>query len=134
MIGKLSTTERQYAALVLVMLVAAGIAMAALGRNDTLGAHGLLVILFAGALLYPVLSGFYEPEPADDREASYYDDPIKVGIVLSMAWLFSACLWASGSPHSLPGRTLPSTLPGRRSGGCGRLTHPGSSSVSAETP
>ena len=86
MIGKLSSTERQYAAVVLVMLAAAGIAMAALGRSDTLGVHGLLVILFAGGLLYPVLSGFYEPEPTEDREASYYDDPIKVGIVLSMAW------------------------------------------------
>ena len=32
------------------------------------------------------MSSFYEPEPTEDREASYYDDPIKVGIVLSMAW------------------------------------------------
>jgi cytochrome c oxidase cbb3-type subunit I len=86
MIAKLSSTERQYAAVVLVMLATAGIAMAALGRSDTLGVHGLLVILFAGGLLYPVLSGFYEPEPTEDREVSYYDDPIKVGIVLSMAW------------------------------------------------
>ena len=39
MIGKLTSTERQYAAVVLVMLAAAGIGMAALGRNDTLGVH-----------------------------------------------------------------------------------------------
>ena len=86
MIRQLNSTERQYAAVVLVMVAVAGVAMAALGRSDTLGVHGVLVMLFAGALLYPVLSGFYEPEPTEDREASYYDDPIKVGIVLSMAW------------------------------------------------
>ncbi|MGF7162275.1 hypothetical protein FHS85_003918 [Rhodoligotrophos appendicifer] len=59
------------------MLSAAGIAMAALGRNGALGGHGLRVILFAGGLLYPVLSRFYEPEPTEDRKASYYYDPIK---------------------------------------------------------
>ncbi|WP_205015148.1 hypothetical protein [Rhodoligotrophos appendicifer] len=51
--------------------------MAALGRNGALGGHGLRVILFAGGLLYPVLSRFYEPEPTEDRKASYYYDPIK---------------------------------------------------------
>ena len=86
MIRHLNSSERQYAAITLVMVAVAGVAMAALGRGDALGVHGLLVMLFAGALLYPVLAGFYEPEPIEDREASYYDDPIKVGIVLSMAW------------------------------------------------
>ncbi len=86
MIAKLTSSERQLAAVVLLVAVAVGVAMAAAGRRDVLGVHGLIVILFAGALLYPVLSSFYEPEPAEDRAASYYDDPIKVGIVLSMAW------------------------------------------------
>ena len=60
--------------------------MAVLGRSDVLGVHGVIVMLFAGGLLCVVMSSFYEPEPTEDREASYYDDPIKVGIVLSMAW------------------------------------------------
>ena len=60
--------------------------MAALGRSDTLGIQGVIVMLFAGGLLYVVLSAFYEPEPTEDRQVSYYDDPIKVGIALAMAW------------------------------------------------
>ena len=60
--------------------------MAALGRSDALGVHGVIVMLFAAGLLYAVMSSFYEPEPTEVREASYYDDPIKVGIALSMAW------------------------------------------------
>src|SRR5690606_20526067 len=61
-------------------------AMAVLGRFDPLGVHGVIVMLFAGGLLYLLLSRFYDPEPTEDRSLSYYDDPIKVGIALSMAW------------------------------------------------
>ena len=60
--------------------------MAILGRSDPLGVHGVIVMLFAGGLLASFCPRFYDPEPTEDREASYYDDPIKVGIVLSMAW------------------------------------------------
>src|SRR5690606_24102885 len=61
-------------------------AMAAMGRSDPLGVHGLIVLLFSLGLGYYVLSSFYDPEPVSDRSSHYYDDPIKVGIVLSMAW------------------------------------------------
>src|SRR4051794_3948264 len=63
-----------------------GIAMAALGKSDPLGVHGVMVLAYSGILLRVVLSAFYSPEPTEDRQASYYDDPIKVGIALSMAW------------------------------------------------
>src|SRR3546814_8300354 len=33
-----------------------------------------------------VRSGYYAPDPAEGRLAHYYDDPIKVGIVLAMVW------------------------------------------------
>lgn len=134
MIRQLNSTERQFAAVVLVMVAVAGVAMAAMGRSDTLGVHALLVILFAGGLLYPVLSRFYEPEPTEDREASYYDDPIKVGIVLSMAYAVFGMFMACESPHSLPGRTSHSRPPGRRSDGRARPTHPGLFSASVGTP
>ncbi len=86
MIGQLTSSERQFAAAILLLAAGVGLAMAATGRHDPLGVHGVIVLLFSGTLLYPVLAGFYEPEPKEDREASYYDDPIKVGIVLTMAW------------------------------------------------
>lgn len=53
MIRHLNSSEGQYAAVILVMVAAAGVAMAAVGRSDPLGVHGVLVVLFAGALLYP---------------------------------------------------------------------------------
>src|SRR5690606_11968498 len=84
MIKNLTSSERQTAAIMLVLVALAGFAMAIGGRGDPLGIHGFIVILFAGALLYPVLAAFYAPEPTEDRAASYYDDPIKVGVVIAM--------------------------------------------------
>ena len=86
MIAQLTSSERQYAAMILLVVAMAGIAMAALGKSDPLGIHGVIVLLYSGILLYFVVRAFYRPEPQIDREASYYDDPIKVGIVLTMAW------------------------------------------------
>src|SRR5690606_25895835 len=64
----------------------AGGALGLLGRTDVLGWHGLIIVIFSGVLLRSLISSFYEPELTEDREASYYDDPIKVAIVLSMIW------------------------------------------------
>ena len=86
MVKQLTSGERQLAAVILVVLAVIGIAMAAAGRADPLGVHGLIVLLFSGGLLYVVLSAFYEPEPDLTLRTRYYDDPIKVGIALTMAW------------------------------------------------
>ena len=63
-----------------------GIAMATLGTSDSLRIHGVIVLLYCCVLFYLLLPSLYAPEPQMDRKASYYDDPIKVGIVLSMVW------------------------------------------------
>ena len=76
MIRQLTSSERQSAVALVLALAVAGLAMAALGRSDALGVHGVIVMLFAAGLLYAVMSSFYEPEPSEVREASYYDDPI----------------------------------------------------------
>lgn len=86
MIRQFTASERQTAAIIAAIGVIIGLTMVVLGRSDALGVHGLIVMLFAGGLLCVVLSSFYEREPTEDRQASYYDDPIKVGIALSMAW------------------------------------------------
>lgn len=86
MIGQLTVGERQLSVVILVALVILGIAMAAAGRFDPLGIHGVVVLLCSGALLAVVLSSLFEPEPHPERLSKYYDDPIKVGIVFTMIW------------------------------------------------
>jgi len=86
MIGQLTAGERQLSVVILVALVIIGIAMAAAGRFDPLGIHGVVVLLCSGVLLAVVLSSLFEPEPHPERLSKYYDDPIKVGIVFTMIW------------------------------------------------
>ncbi|MDN2566301.1 cytochrome-c oxidase, cbb3-type subunit I [Aquibium sp. A9E412] len=86
MVAALTSAERQSAAVILLVVALAGLAMAILGGTGPLGVHGVLVMLFAGALVAVVFAGFYAPEPTEDRPTRYYDDPIKVGIALTMAW------------------------------------------------
>ena len=86
MIAQLTVSERQIASVIAAAVAITGAAMASFGRSDVLGVHGVIVMFFAGGLLYVIMFSFYAPEPTEDREASYYDDPIKVGIALSMAW------------------------------------------------
>ena len=86
MITPLTFNERPYAFLIPVVMAMAGIAMAVVGKSDPLGIHGVIVLIYSGVLLWLVLPSTYAPEPQMDLQASYYDDPIKVGIVLSMGW------------------------------------------------
>nr|CAD6596732.1 cytochrome-c oxidase, cbb3-type subunit I [Rhizobium sp. Khangiran2] len=86
MIGQLTAGERQLSVVILVALVIIGIAMAAAGRFDPLGIHGVVVLLCSGVLLTRLLSSLFEPEPHPERLSRYYDDPIKVGIVFTMIW------------------------------------------------
>ena len=86
MLAQFTSSERQVASLIAAAVAITGAAMASLGRSDVLGIHGLIVMFFAVGLLYLILFSFDEPEPTEEREASYYDDPIKAGIALSMAW------------------------------------------------
>ena len=60
--------------------------MAVAGRHDPLGAHGALVIVAALAGIFFVISGYYLPEPTEERHYHYYDDPTKAGIILAMGW------------------------------------------------
>ena len=86
MVAQLTSGERRAAIVILVLVALGGLAMAVAGRSDTLGVHGLIVMVACVALIFVVLAAFYEPDPTPDRLDRYYDDPTKVGIVLSMAW------------------------------------------------
>ena len=86
MVAGLTLSERRLALVILFALGLVGLAMAAAGRGDHMGAHGFVVLVFSLGVAFLVMAGFYAPEPSEERLARYYDDPTKAGIVLTMAW------------------------------------------------
>ena len=44
--------------------------MTAAGRDDPIAIHGLLVMAVSVGLIFVVNSGYFEPEPAEDRRSS----------------------------------------------------------------
>jgi cytochrome c oxidase cbb3-type subunit 1 len=86
MIAKLTVAERQSALVILILGGFVGLVMAAIGADDAFAVHGVIILVFSAILFFRVLSQLYEPEPTDDRFSRYYDDPIKVGIILAMVW------------------------------------------------
>ncbi|MCF7702285.1 cytochrome-c oxidase, cbb3-type subunit I [Loktanella sp. M215] len=84
--SNLTSTERARAMLITGAGVLIGLTMAAVGRNDPMGAHGWIILLFCGVLFFLVGQKLYDAEPVEDRSTSYYDDPTKVGILLALFW------------------------------------------------
>lgn len=86
MVAQLTRGERQFALLVLALLALCGLLMAAGANDDLFAFHGGLILAFAVALGFLVLSGLDAPEPPATRLAEYYDDPSRVAIILTMGW------------------------------------------------
>ena len=86
MVSELTTGQRQMALTFLAMLALLGLFVAAFGRADPIGGHGWLVLVFSLLSLFAVLTNYYDPEPAADRSAAYYDAPVKAGIIIAMIW------------------------------------------------
>lgn len=86
MVSQLTINERFLAIVMSGALGLCGLLMAVVGYDDPLGVHGGLVMAYGIAMIFVVLSGYYTPEPSAARLAQYYDDPSKVGIILSMIW------------------------------------------------
>ena len=86
MMSNLTSAERARAMLISGIGVLIGLGMAIVGRNDVMGAHGWIVLIFCGALFFVVGQALYDREPVADRAESYYDDPTKVGIILTLIW------------------------------------------------
>ena len=87
MIAQLTKNERQLALIILLAISLCGFAMAVAGRGDPLGVHGAIVLLAGIAGAFGVISGYYAPEPGDDRLDRYFDDPSRMGIILAMVWV-----------------------------------------------
>jgi cytochrome c oxidase cbb3-type subunit 1 len=86
MVSGLTVAERQFAIGVSALLALCGLAMAIAGQDDLMGAHGFVVLVFGVACAFLVLARYFEPEPSEERLTQYYDDPTRVGIVLSLLW------------------------------------------------
>lgn len=86
MIATLTSTERQIAIAISILVSVCGIALAAAGRHDPLEIHGFIILVAGLLCAIVVIHSYYEPEPTPDRLSSYYDPPIKAGIAMSMAW------------------------------------------------
>jgi cytochrome c oxidase cbb3-type subunit 1 len=98
LISALPVGTRVLSLVILVLGAAVGLAMAVAGNGEAFGTHGWIVLVFSAGLALLVLSQLEAPEPAGDRLRSYYDDPIKVGIVLAMIWAVVGMafgLWAA---------------------------------------
>lgn len=86
MIANLTKSERRAGLIILLIMFVLGLAMAIAGRADAFGAHGWIVLLAAAGLSFPLMAKYDAPDPDPERVTRYYDDPIKVGIALTMAW------------------------------------------------
>ncbi len=86
MISNLTVETRQAALATLGLCAFVGLLMAVAGAGEAFGAHGAIVLLASLGLFLAVLRQLDEPEPPVSRLRSYYDDPIKVGIILAMVW------------------------------------------------
>ncbi len=86
MIARLTIAERQIGLWLAGLVTLAGAALGIAGRNDVLGYHGLLITIFGAVVVVALLRNIDAPEPDESRLSEYYDDPIRFGIVLTMAW------------------------------------------------
>lgn len=86
MISKLTIDERRQALLITFFVTFTGLAMAAAGQGDPMGAQGWIVLLCGGLMFLRLLTTLDAPGVTEDRTTSYYDDPTKVGIVLALIW------------------------------------------------
>ena len=90
MISSLTGRERQSALLISILVVLVGLAMAAAGQGDLMGAQGWVVIAYGALMLWLIMPSIGGAEPVEDRSATYYDDPTKVGIILALIWAVAA--------------------------------------------
>ena len=87
MVSGLTRGERGLCISALVGLALCGLVLAIAGRADPIGVHGALILVSTGALIMFLFSRLDAPEPdVELRRSEYYDDPIKVGIGLTMIW------------------------------------------------
>src|SRR5690554_6291578 len=86
MVATMTIGERQLALFIAVLLAIMGLALAVAGRADLLGAHGFIIFLAGLLCIFAVGRSLDAPEPSASALARYYDQPTKVGILLTLLW------------------------------------------------
>ncbi len=86
MISELTFRERRQALWVSGAVMVVGLLIAMAGHDNVIAVHGIAAALYGGAFLLIVYRYRDAPEPSLERLAQYYDDPTKVGIVVSLVW------------------------------------------------
>lgn len=82
----LDQAERQIAFGLSVALTLLGLLMAASARHGVMAVHGTMALILGLYLVFHIGGAFYDPEPAEDRQHQYYDDPTRFGICMSLIW------------------------------------------------
>ena len=86
MVAALTVGTRVLALVILGIGAIVGLAMAVAGAGQAFGVHGWIVLIYCLVIAWRVMLQLDAPEPSPSRLRSYYDDPIKMGVVLTMAW------------------------------------------------
>jgi cytochrome c oxidase cbb3-type subunit 1 len=86
MIKQLTQRERRICLYQLSVLGLVGLFFLIAGRHDPIAIHGIIIVLFCLALGWIVSRSFSAADPSSDRLLQYYDDPTKVGLILSIIW------------------------------------------------
>jgi len=86
MIKQLTQRERRICLYQLSVLGLVGLFFLIAGRHDPIAIHGLIIVLFCLLLGWIVSRSFSAADPSSDRLLQYYDDPTKVGLILSIIW------------------------------------------------
>ncbi len=90
MLGDLTRTERFVAIVLSVALSVLGLVLVANSRDELLGTHGWIIVAVGLTVAIAAASALIEKAPGAARLAdirsSYYDMPIKAGIVISVVW------------------------------------------------
>jgi len=86
MVAQLTQFERRLSLIIAGLMALCGLVLAAFGHRDPIGVHGLIILAAAIGTMFVVISGSFADVPDDSHLGRYYDDPIKVGVVLAMGW------------------------------------------------
>ncbi len=86
MILNLTRAERQGAMLIAGLVSLAGRAMILFGVDSHFVSQGFIILLAGLGVIFLVGRDYDAPEPSDERLSHYYDDPVRVGVVLAMLW------------------------------------------------